>query len=688
MTTHFRRTFVATVLVLSFVGLGVMVGDARQAPAGQGAAASPSPSPAVRPEVKAFNDAMALTDMKARVAALEKICEDFPQASNLAQVDNSLLNTLVNNFPERLDSITATFERMVGRAPETPIDARVSSMLAPISTVTGKKLLLDRSDALLKEAIAAIDPAKMAEAMKDAAKRANRAEPTQAQIDASYNSIRSRAFDQHARVFVAKGDTAKAEAAFKESIGTSKTLSTAAQGLFDLYTSKSDWNSAESLMKDVIGAAATPAAAARPQQLLGEMYVKKGDDKSAESMFTEILKNNATSNAALVPLARIEAKRGDNAKALDHFMTAALSLQLKAEDAESMKTLYAKANNGDASGLVKAIDKMYLDKFPNPVKADHYTPTAARTNKLVLLELFTGSGCPPCVASDLALEAVMERYGDHIISLAYHEHIPQPDPMVAVNNNDRRLYYSVTGVPTFENDGSMDARDGSNPGGGNRAGTPNVYANYKASIEKALEAPARAALNVKATGSGDTVNVTVNVTQLPSDAKDLMLHIVLVEKELRFTGENGIRFHPMAVRSSAGEKGAGLPITKTGSTNYSFSLNQIRDEITKSLAADIARRRTSNAALTFAAEGNAYTTIDTNELMVVAFIQEGAYKAPKVVTPAQPQLAPAAGQPVATQSPTPTPRPEPGAPTAFADMALTNILNAAKTDVVFAKGSK
>jgi len=424
-------------------------------------------------------------------------------------------------------------------------------------------------------------------------------------------------------------------------------------------------------------------------QALADLYIKKGDDAKAETLLTDILKGNATSATALVPLARIEAKRGDNAKALDHFMSASLTGQLKPEDAASMKALYAKAHNGSTAGLVEALDKAYLDKFPNPVKAEAYAPSPARSNKLVLLELFTGSGCPPCVASDLALEAVMDRYKDHIISIAYHEHIPQPDPMVAVNNNDRRAYYSVSGVPTFEIDGAMVANAaGSNPGGGGRTNTAQVYANYKASIDKALEAPARAALDVKATGEGDTVSVTVNVTQVPADAKDLRLHIVLVEKELRFNGENGIRFHPMAVRSTAGEKGAGLPITAKGTTKYSFSLNQIRDEITKSLAADIARRRTSNAALTFMAEGNAYTEIDTSELMVVAFIQEGAYRAPKVVTPPQPQQMPAAqpGQPAVT--PPPAPRPEPGQPTASADIALTNILNAAKTDVVFAPASK
>lgn len=687
MTTHLRRTFVATLLALSFVSVGVI---ARQGAAGQGASAN-QPAPSPRPEVKALTDAMAITDMSARVTALEKIRTDFPEASNMATVDAQLLINLVNNFPERIEPITAAFERIVGRiAPEATVDARLNGVIGPIGTLTGKKLLLDRSEALLKEGLAGIDSGKYAEQLKDAAKRANRPEPTQQQIDSQSNTLRGRVYEPLARVYVAKGDTAKAEAAYKEAVKANPAFGPAMTALVDIYSTKGDWASAESLLKDAIGVSNTPAIAARPQQALADLYMKKGDDAKAEGILNEIVKSNATLATALTPLARLEAKRGDNAKALDHYMTASLSSTLKPEDAATMKSLFAKANNGDASGLVKALDKAYLDKFPNPVTPEHYTPTAARTKKLVLLELFTGSGCPPCVASDLAMEAVMERYKDHIITIAWHEHIPAPDPMVAVNNNDRRLYYSVSGVPTFEIDGAMVANAaGSNPGGGARTNTANVYNNYKSSIDKALEMPARAELDVKATGEGDTVSVTVNVTKLPADAKDLRLHVVLVEKELRFTGENGIRFHPMAVRSNVGEKGAGIPITATGSSKHTFSLNQIRDEITKSLAADIARRRQSSPTGTFAAEGNAYTEIDTSELMVVAFIQEGPYRAPKAVTPPAPQQAPQGPQGTSAAAIQTPPPPAPaGPPTASADMALTNILNAAKADVVFAGASK
>jgi thiol-disulfide isomerase/thioredoxin len=328
-----------------------------------------------------------------------------------------------------------------------------------------------------------------------------------------------------------------------------------------------------------------------------------------------------------VKLAKLEARRGNDAAALDLFVGAAAQGSLAAADDGAMRALYRKAHNGSDAGLDDLIDLSYREKFPNPVKAEPYTPPAARTDRLVLLEMFTGSACGPCVSADLALDAVMERYpAGTIVPVAYHQHIPGPDPMVTTGSQSRNTYYSVRGVPTFNIDGALGRL-----GGGARANTAATYKDYISKIDKALLLPATAALTVSATGEGDRIAVTAEVTKLPADAKDLRLHLLLVERHLRFSGENGIRFHPMVVRGSAGEKGNGIPIAGTGRTQHTFSLSEIRDDITSSLKADIERRRkTETPGATpreYAADGRAYVDIDTSELLVVAFIQQGAYQA-------------------------------------------------------------
>jgi hypothetical protein len=92
---------------------------------------------------------------------------------------------------------------------------------------------------------------------------------------------------------------------------------------------------------------------------------------------------------------------------------------------------------------------------------------------------------------------------------------------------------------------------------------------------------------------------------------------------LMFGGENGMRAHRMVVRGVAGEAGAGLTIGKAGAMQHTFDLAQIRESITRSLAADISRRTQGGP---FAAANRAMTSIDTSQLVAVAFIQSADRK--------------------------------------------------------------
>jgi len=710
VATLLRRSILSLSL-LAFVALAVAVGRAQQPQAGQaqtpppaGAAqATPPPAPAVppaprppSPEQLALTAAVAAKDPAERLAALEKMRTDFPQATLLGTVDSQILITLVANFADRTEEITTVFERVIARIPaDAAPDVRLNSTLGPVNQVVPKKLLLDRSEKLVVDAVGGLDLEKYAQAQRDTAKRSSRPEPQQALLETSFDAMKGRGLEALAKIYVAKGDNARALDTYKEAVKTNPVFGTATTALVDMYTAKNDYASAEALLKDAVKSSTTPIAASRPSMALADLYVKKGDAPAAQAILEETVKANPTLAAAILALARVEETCGDPAAALGHYEVAAVAGSMKAADEAAMRTLYRNAHNGSEAGLEETLDKAYREKFPNPVTPEAYKRTFSRSNRLVLLEMFTGSGCPPCVAADLAFDAAMERYGeDNVIALAYHENIPAPDPMVAANNDDRRKYYSVNGVPTFEIDGAMVANaNGSNRGGGGREGTPGLFELYKPKIEKALETSAQAALFVSATGEGDMVTVTATVTKLPADAKDVRLHLVLAERELKFTGENGIRFHPMAVRATAGEKGAGIPISATGTTQFTFNLATIKDELTKTLAAEMVKRHSTEAPGStpreYVAEGRAYTKIDTTELVVVAFLQDGPYQAPpKPATPgvggaganaaadsgAAAAEPPAGTAPVASQQ---TPAKAPDAP-------LENVLQAARANVVFA----
>jgi hypothetical protein len=240
------------------------------------------------------------------------------------------------------------------------------------------------------------------------------------------------------------------------------------------------------------------------------------------------------------------------------------------------------------------------------------------------------------VSADLALEAVMERYGAAVIPLAYHVHIPGPDPMTTSGTETRRVFYGITGVPSLKIDGAT-ATVG---GGGARANTPGTYNRYLPVIDKQLEAPAYGEVTVKAVAEGDSVTVTARVSDLPKDAKNVRLHLVLAEEHLSFSGENGIRFHPKVVRGIAGGKADGLPVAADGTFTWTFKLDAIRDDITKNLEANIKGRRDreteGSTPRVYTAEGRAMTAIDPAHLVVVAYLQ-GADK--KVLQAFQAEVA-------------------------------------------------
>ena len=72
---------------------------------------------------------------------------------------------------------------------------------------------------------------------------------------------------------------------------------------------------------------------------------------------------------------------------------------------------------------------------------------------------------------------------------------------------------------------------------------------------------------------------------MKGDSKDLKLQIALVEGELRYSGENGIRFHPMVVRSLGGTKGEGFAVDAAVAAGFEHTFDL--DEISKAIKAHL-----------------------------------------------------------------------------------------------------
>ena len=243
--------------------------------------------------------------------------------------------------------------------------------------------------------------------------------------------------------------------------------------------------------------------------------------------------NNVVVQSELGVLA---AKAGDDAKAQEYLIPAKLSGRPTKEAAEAFEAVYKKQHNGSLDGVETMLDAEYNKRYPNPVKLERYVATDRRSDRVVLAEVFTGSGCPHCAAADLAFDAAMERYArKELAVIMYHVHVPRPDPMTTTETLAVYKEYAVTGVPTFLIDGKRTT------GGGSREMAKGVYDRFGEDIRKGLETPAEAHITAGVSAKENTVSVTARVHGVKSESKDLKVKIALVEKELRHNGENGIR---------------------------------------------------------------------------------------------------------------------------------------------------
>jgi hypothetical protein len=201
-------------------------------------------------------------------------------------------------------------------------------------------------------------------------------------------------------------------------------------------------------------------------------------------------------------------------------------------------------------------------------------------------------------------------------------HAPTSDPMSNHSAQARHKFYDAHGAPTIYLDGHhFDA------GEGLATESEHVYKNLDAGIAKRLDIPAQARLQLNAKREGSMVKVSAMTDGIKSDSPALRLQIALVENEVSYSGENGLRFHPMVVRNLARPEGSadyGFTVSGAQPTKieYAFDIEKIVAENLKyydDYIADMHKRLGENFRVTF--KEKRYL-IDRHNLSVVAFVQD------------------------------------------------------------------
>ncbi|MGH9522677.1 MAG: hypothetical protein ACRD3E_09120 [Terriglobales bacterium] len=378
------------------------------------------------------------------------------------------------------------------------------------------------------------------------------------------------------------------------------------------------------------------AFAAAINATLGSVLLKTGDLDGATRAFQDANKIEPIMEA-MTGLSDIAERRGNIADALKYLMDAALTGKLAAAKIKHLDELYAGSHGGSAQGLQADLDDIYRVRFSTPLHPDPYQAPNNRAKRVVLAEFVTGAGCEPCTSVDLAFDAELKRYDrDELALIVYHMHAPHPDPMSNASAEERLKFYDVHGAPVVFLDGER-----VHPGDGMKSEAVRVFDALDKRIENRLNTPEAAQIDLAAKLAGAGVKVEAALPEFENTGNPLRLMIALVENQVSYSGENGLRFHPMVVRNLAtpiasGPAGFAIEPGNNAAVQYTFNLMDISATNLKyydSYAADLFKR----VGMKVSFKEERYV-IDPNKLSVVAFVQDQVTK--KVLQSAYVRVAP------------------------------------------------
>jgi hypothetical protein len=309
---------------------------------------------------------------------------------------------------------------------------------------------------------------------------------------------------------------------------------------------------------------------------------------------------------------RLLTRTDDIATQLQTLDTLARVLHKAKKDAE------AKEAEGRVAKLEPRDYAEYLKSVP--FKTEEYKGRKGKSDRAVLVELFTGTECPPCVAVDLAFDALGRTYKPaEVVLLEYDQHIPGPDPLVSKDGAARMDYYvkkdDEKSTPQIYLSGKADAT-----GGGRDPKAARLkYQTYREAIDALLEKPAAVKLTATAALKGDVLSIKANVADLQKPGEKVSLRFALAEERVRYQGVNGVRYHHAVVRAMPGGP-KGFPLMKSSAEqSVTVKLSDVRTANHKALdefAADLQKR---GAEFSFLSRPMAL-----KDLKVVAFVQDDA----------------------------------------------------------------
>jgi hypothetical protein len=309
------------------------------------------------------------------------------------------------------------------------------------------------------------------------------------------------------------------------------------------------------------------------------------------------------------------------------FTSVALEMARKAErmlDAKDTVTLQVRTLTLLAKALTRAKKddeakevEARIARLNIGVKPEPYAGRKAKSERTVLVELFSGSQCPPCVAADLAFDGLLKTYKPtDVVLVQYHIHVPSVDPLTCPVGEERFAYYEqffrdelgddVRGAPVCYVSGKPEL------GGGSFDQATEKYKAYRTAIDALLEKPSPIKLKATVTRKGNKVNISADVSGVEKPAESVRLRLLLVEEQVNYVGSNNIRVHRHLVRDMPGGTRGVAVKEKTGKLTATVDLGELRNDLNKYL----------DAVAKEAPFPNKDRPLELKQLRVIAFVQD------------------------------------------------------------------
>jgi hypothetical protein len=271
-----------------------------------------------------------------------------------------------------------------------------------------------------------------------------------------------------------------------------------------------------------------------------------------------------------------EEQKGFEAIGLQYARRAERLLEPKESAVAQKRVLDVLAGVLEKAGKEKDVTEVQqrLAKLDFRIKVKPYPGRKAKSDRVVLVELFTGAECLPCVAADLAFDAVGKTYKpSEVVLLQYHIHTPGPDALTCPDSEARASFYedAIRGIPTALFNGRPAAG-----GGGSRDDALEKYEDYVEVVDRLLEEPAKAALKVAATRKDGKISITAEVEKLGVTGDDVRLRVVLIEEAVAYKGGNGMATHRHVVRAMPGGADGVVLNEKSAKKTFTVDVEDLR----------------------------------------------------------------------------------------------------------------